>query len=312
MPDYMSKEWRYARHLERNGCRSSIVSVEHLAELEAEIASLHDAGLLDDAIYKGYGEPYFAPRLPRNLPNAKSIIVLSIPQPMICATFHFNDRKMRFVVPPTYYDFYKTDWRIRRILAKAFVPESHRFVRAALPVKLLAVRSGLAQYGRNNITYVPTHGSFHRLMAYYTDYDSPVDNWQDKRLLPLCKTCKACLEACPTGAIRDDRFLIRAEICLTYLTEKSSKHKFPEWVDPSAHNALVGCMRCQRACPYDKNQLDWYEERGEFSEEETQYLLKGKYSGAKAERIEKKLKTVGLDLTIFPRNLEVLLARQRD
>jgi len=58
------------------------------------------------------------------------------------------------------------------------------------------------------------------------------------------------------------------------LNEKKSKHAFPEWVPPDAHNALIGCMRCQKACPYDKDVADWYEDRGEFSEQEVAYLLK--------------------------------------
>lgn len=195
-------------------------------------------------------------------------------------------------------------------MTDAFKPESPRFMKATLPLKLLAVRSGLALYGRNNITYVPKFGNFHRLIAFYSDYHSPVDNWQEKKALPLCASCKACLNACPTKAIQKDRFLIRAERCLSYLNEKDSKHEFPKWLNASAHNSIVGCMHCQRVCPYDKDMLGWYEDRGNFNEEETAYLLMGKFSGQKAKRIERKLKRVGLDLTLFPRNLEVLLNRR--
>jgi len=51
-----------------------------------------------------------------------------------------------------------------------------------------------------------------------------------------------------------------------------------------------------------------FQEKGRLSEQETAYLLKGRFSGSKAAKIEKKLKRFGLDLTIFPRNLEVLIA----
>jgi len=108
-----------------------------------------------------------------------------------------------------------------------------------------------------------------------------------------------------------DRFQIRADRCLTYLNEKTSGHEFPKWVDASAHNSLVGCMRCQRVCPYDRDVADWYEDRGVFTEKETTYLLNGKFLGVKAADMEKKLKRIGIDLTIFPRNLEALLAQQR-
>jgi len=196
-------------------------------------------------------------------------------------------------------------------LDEAFRPKSYRFARAILPVKTLAVRSGLALYGRNNITYIPKYGSFHRLLAFYSDYDSPIDNWYEKKSLPQCDKCKACINACPTNAIQKNRFLLHAERCLPFFNEKDSKNKFPNWIDASAHNCIVGCMLCQRACPYDKEVIDWYDDRGKFDEEETAYLLKGKFTGIKAKKMDNKLKRIGLDLTIFPRNLNVLLAKYR-
>lgn len=66
-------------------------------------------------------------------------------------------------------------------------------------------------------------------------------------------------------------------------------------------------MICQRVCPYNKNVLAWSEDRGEFTEEETEYLLRGEFSGEKAAKTERKLRKFGLDLTIFPRNLAPLL-----
>lgn len=307
----MANKLRPLQYLEKNGVRGRVVSVKHLDELTAEIRSLHDSGLLSDEIFYYDGGSYFDPRVPRSLPAAKSIFVVATPQPMLRVTFRRKEKDVKLVVPPTYYDGSKVTARARRLLTEAFKPESCRFVRALLPVKLLAVRSGLAQYGKNNITYIPKHGSFHRLTAFYSDFESPVDNWQEKTALPLCEKCMLCTKACPTGAIRKDRFLIRANRCLTYLNEKASKHEFPSFVRPSAHNSVVGCMRCQRACPYDRDVIDWYEDRGVFDEPETTYLLKGRFSGSKAAKMEEKLKQLGLDLTIFPRNLRALLDNQR-
>jgi hypothetical protein len=69
-------------------------------------------------------------------------------------------------------------------------------------------------------------------------------------------------------------------------------------------------MHCQRVCPYDKDVADWFVDRGRFSEEDTRYLLRGKFTGSKAVMMDRRLRRVGLDLTVFPRNLEVHL-RQR-
>ncbi len=295
--------------LEKNGRYASVVSISHLDELGAEIRQLHDKRLLDDAIfnYTGTKNPFHTPRLPRNMPDAKSIIVVATPQPILSATFHHDGKEHKLEVPPTYWDTPKIIDDTRRLLKQAFLPCKYRFVYARLPQKLLAVRSGLAKYGRTNITYIPKYGSFYRPSAFYSDYESPVDYWQEKKALPLCEKCKACEKACPTGAIQKDRFLIKAQLCLTFLNEKNSGIKFPQGVDPSVHNALIGCLKCQKACPYDKDVRLWHEDRGDFSEEDTVYLLKGKFSGTKAKKIERKLKRLGLDLSSFPRNLEVLL-----
>jgi epoxyqueuosine reductase len=303
----VSEKPLFIRRLEQNDCYGSIVSAKHLEELGAEIRSLEREGLLDKDFYRGYVRPYFTPILPRNIPDAKSIIVVAVPQPMIRTIFHWDGHKVPVVVPPTYSDVNKVIWRARHELKRAFGSSQHKLVRGVLPVKLLAVRSGLAKYGRNNITYIPRYGSFHRLTAFFSDYESPTDNWQDKEALPLCAGCRACINACPTSAIQKDRFLIRAEKCLTYLNEKEAKHRFPKWVEASAHNSIVGCMRCQRTCPYDKDVIDWCEDREEFSEEETAYLLRGMFTGDEAAKMQKKLKRIGLELNLFPRNLRVLL-----
>ncbi|MDH4123575.1 MAG: 4Fe-4S binding protein [Thermoplasmata archaeon] len=306
----MDKNPKFIRYLEKKGVFASVVSIRHLADLRSDIDALHEKGLLDETFYSEYANPYFEPQLPRNFGKAKSIIVVSIPQPKIRTTFCYNGRQMHLTVPPTYFDYYPTYRRVKSLLIEAFRPKSYRFARAVLPVKTLAVRSGLALYGRNNITYIPKYGSFHRLMAFYSDYESPIDNWNERRALPLCDKCKACANVCPTNAIQKERFLLHVERCLPFFNEKDSKHAFPDWIDPSAHNCIVGCMLCQKACPYDKDIINWCEDRGIFSEEETAYLLKGKFTGIKAKKMDKKLKRVGLDLTIFPRNLKVFISKR--
>jgi epoxyqueuosine reductase len=307
----VSEKPLFIRRLEQNGYPASVVSTVHLEELGADVRSLHSKRLLDNEFYNDFANPYFTPTTPKSLPNAKSMIVVAVPQSMLHTIFNWKGHRVQVVVPPNYFDVHKVVWRVRHELKMAFRPRQYRFVRALLPVKLLAVRSGLARYGRNNITYIPKYGSFHILTAFYSDYESPVDNWQEKEMLPLCAKCVACFDACPTDAIQKDRFLIRAERCLTYLNEKEAKRDFPQWVDASAHNSIIGCMRCQMVCPYDKGVIDWREDRGEFSEGETAYLLRGRFRGVMAAEMQKKLGRVGLDLSTFPRNLKVLLDKER-
>jgi epoxyqueuosine reductase len=287
-----------------------MVSVAHLDELKEDIERLHRDGLFDQAFYQE-NLANFRYELPPELPDARSIIVVAKPQPALTTLFRWRGRAIPLTVPPSYADASQVDAQILATMNKFLLPESYRFVKARLPLKSLAAHSGLVSYGRNNITYLPKFGSYHRLTAFFTDLQCNDDQWLERKMAAGCDNCRACLQACPTGAISEDRVLLNAQRCLTYLNEKDARVPFPSWVDPGAHNAVVGCLRCQRVCPYDRGVQGWAELRGDFSEEETAYLLEGRFEGERAAALEEKLKAIGLDLTVFPRNLEVLL-RQKE
>ena len=126
-----------------------------------------------------------------------------------------------------------------------------------------------------------------------------------------CDQCKACLHSCPTGAIDPDRFLLHTERCLTLHNEEPQHVPFPQWVDPSWHNCLVGCLECQRVCPENGEVKDWIVGDEVFSEEETALLLDGvaidELPSATAAKV------IRLDLTdlleFLPRNLSALLSK---
>jgi epoxyqueuosine reductase len=292
--------------LERDGCSAMAISTSRLDQLREEIQDLRNAGALDEKVFNDYLRT-MKYQVPSDFPDARSIIVIAVPHPQLRIAFQWKGEKVETVVPPTYAFARDVDERVRKVMSASVAPERLRLEKAILPLKTVAARSGLTLYGRNNIAYVPKRGSFLRLTAFYTDLECEEDSWSEKKMLPACKTCRACLKACPNAVITEDRFLIRVERCLTFLNEQPAQTPFPDWVDPSAHNAIVGCMHCQRACPYDKAFVGSYTDGGEFSESETRYLLKGEFQDEKAKEMEEKLKLIGLDLSIFPRNLQVLL-----
>jgi epoxyqueuosine reductase len=130
-------------------------------------------------------------------------------------------------------------------------------------------------------------------------------------MLQACEKCDLCRRACPTGAIPSDRFLLRAERCISYHNEKKGDIPFPSWMDVRWHNCIEGCMRCQRACPVDKHFLDWVEDEEEFSEEETALLLEGASRERLHEETVRKLANLDIlnDLGILPRNLGVFFRK---
>jgi epoxyqueuosine reductase len=330
------------------GYDGRVVAIQHLGDLQEEIEGRYRQGLFDEEFYQEWLTRFaFSP--PDSLPEARSMIVVAVPQPQTQVTFTWacpeprpehsrrgsrrDGEPVQFIIPPTYFE-QKTENRVREVLVRVLEPAGYRMAEAVLPKKLLAVRSGLAAYGRNNISYVPGMGSFYGLVAVYSDLPAQEDNWREPQMMESCQSCSACLRHCPAGAIpsaspldpstglrtssaRDElragtseRFLLHAERCITFHNEKPGNVPFPAWMDPAWHNCLIGCMHCQRVCPENREFLHWVEERVEFSQEETALLLQGvtldQLPPATAKKLEQS-DTVDL-LDVFPRNLGVFLS----
>ena len=153
-------------------------------------------------------------------------------------------------------------------------------------------------------------GSFVRLAAFYTDLHCAEETWREPRMLNRCQTCRACLNVCPTGAIASDRFLIRAERCITFHNERLGE--FPSWIEPSWHNCIVGCLHCQRICPENRHLVEWVEGDHKFSEEETALILSSTPADRLPSETAKKLERLDIIeyADVLGRNLAALLWRQ--
>jgi epoxyqueuosine reductase len=257
--------------IEERGWSGRIVPIPHLADLQEAIRGPYEAGLLDRALYHGQLS-FFSFGSPSDLPEARSIIVAAVPTPQMRIVFHWRGAAHPVVVPPTYVSYTPRTASVQAALASWLGRDGYRLAKPALPLKTLAVRSGLAEYGRNNIGYVAGMGSFFQLVGAFSDLPCEYDPWREPKALDRCATCVACLRHCPTGAISADRFLLRAERCLTYHNEAAGD--FQAWIDPSWHHCLIGCLRCQTACPENRAVAEWFEDRAEFSEQETALLLR--------------------------------------
>lgn len=290
--------------LREHGLKGTVVPSAVIRSIGNEIGERYRNGEFDEKFYQVELAP-FSFDAPEALPDPKSLIIIVSPQPQVRVLFSAQGKAVPVIVPPSY--SYATDELGKGVLESLLVPEGYHVVRAKLLLKLLAVRSGLAQYGKNNITYVPGMGSFYRLTAFYTDLPSPERDFGEPRVMKLCRTCTACMEACPTDAIAADRFLLHAERCITFLNEFPGE--FPSWVDPAWHNCLVGCLYCQKCCPANKRVADWVTDREAFSDEETQLLLRGASIEEFPEEMTRKLDR--LSITEYAghlgRNLSVLL-----
>jgi epoxyqueuosine reductase len=258
----------------------------------------------------------------------KRVVMVAVPCPIHVLPLKVGRRKIDALIPPTYVRYNATFADVLNDMKKNALGKDAEAETLKVPLKSLAVHMGLVAYGRNNITYNPGLGSGHQLCAYVVGTgEGPVEEREKaeghESVLERCADCRACIKACPTGAIREDRFLISAERCFTRLSE--SRNPIPAWAKPPKSICLIGCMACQQVCPENKGRLRIEPSGLELSAEETEAFLEmGRRLGTgesgvgddksagqnKAlESARAKLESLGMseDLEVMGRNLDYFL-----
>ena len=279
--------------LESKGYKGKIIAAKYIPDLQIAVKTLNDEKLLDPGFYNEY-EKYFEFEPKTDFGEVKSLFMVAMPQPQYEIVFTWKNKEVPLIIPPTYLHGRALINKSKAFLSDLLKPSGYSVEFARLPQKTLAVRVGLAEYGRNNITYIRGMGSFHRLFTFYSDFPYEQNDWQELRMMDLCRECSACVHKCPTGAIPNDSFLLRAERCLTFHNEHPVDVPFPDWIDPSWHNSLVGCLYCQKVCPANEKVIKWIEPGPSFSEEETILLSSGTTVENLPEETRKKVEEHGL------------------
>ena len=296
----------------RRGYALAWGDVSVVGEALAEIRRLRQAAELDPGFARsrlGLFDEAPADRLPR---EARSVLLLAVPRPAHRLTFTVDGAPVVAVVPPTYVAFGRLPGVVRTELAADGLEAELGLEPLVAPLKTLAARLGLVRYGRNNVTYAPGMGSYFQLVGFLTRAAlARPEGWrpQPPRPLPTCVDCDLCRAACPTGAIDEDRFLLRAERCRALHTETPGP--WPERFPVESHDCLIGCLACQEVCPVNAGRLTWETLPVRFTEDETRTLLRetGDPPGALPDGIRARLDAIGMldDAPVLGRNLGVLL-----
>ncbi len=205
--------------------------------------------------------------------DAETIILAAVPRPAHVISFEHSGESHDLVLPPTYHGYTDLFESVRDDLEE-FLERRMGLRVLQAPLKTLAAWSGLARYGRNNLTYVEGFGSYIQLVGFTADVplgESVAADSSSRSMLERCRKCRACIKACPVGAISDQRFLLYADRCLTFHSELDGD--LPESFATLPRRCIVGCMACQESCPENRGRLR-IEPLGErFTEEDTAVIL---------------------------------------
>ena len=296
------------------------ISVIHLNELQKDIDKLRSSGKLsDNEVYRSYIDTKKF-EIPENFPNAKSIIIIAVFGKLGLVNFNLDGKKHEAMVPPNYYDDGLEIEDLENIILKKIIKKPGYKIEYTrkLHLKLLAVRSGLGKYGRNNICYVDKMGSLLALYAFFTDFQFDENSWSEIRMMDQCENCTICIKTCPTGAIpepKDENFVINVSKCIPVYNE--IKGIIPDWIPSNAHNALIGCMKCQLPCPANRDPLKITSRFEDVSEKETNMILDGKIEDKLVNSLSKKLKMFSPSdadymLPVIKRNLQLVLEKKKE
>ncbi|MDR2912787.1 MAG: DUF1730 domain-containing protein [Alistipes sp.] len=118
--------------------------------------------------------------------------------------------------------------------------------------KAWAVEAGLGWQGRHSLVVNPRLGSF--MMLGELLFDVECDCYDEPFSGVGCGSCRACVEACPVGAIgctaEGVRTLSTAR-CISARTVEAARLRPETPVEP-IHGWIEGCDECQRACPHNR------------------------------------------------------------
>jgi len=293
------------------GWRAAVAPYTVRTEAREDIARRYHDGAFDEEFYAERIAPLIE-ACPEEIADPRSFIAVTVPDRPVRIRFVLPHGTLVTRVPPTYLHGERSDRAIETSVCGMLEPFGFTAAIAGGPEKSMLTRSGLGRYGRNNVTYVEGMGSYHRPVVLVSDlpYEGSGAGMEPS-VLPACRSCTACLAACPSGAIGKDRFLLHAERCLTFWNEKPPETPFPDWIHPEWHNALVGCFRCQEACPENRALIDSTVEGPTFDVAATAMLLAGTGFEALPPGVQETLRNCDLVgyLDVLPRNLSALVAR---
>lgn len=264
------KDWAASR-----GYLVAIAGPGVIATVRRKLEERRAGGLIDPGLFSEYlsGFRYLDDSA---IAGPKRVVMVAAPSPIQVLTVIKGGKRLDALIPPTYVRYNQTFADVLADMKENALGPGVEAETLRVPLKSLAIHMGLVAYGRNNITYAPGLGTAFQLCGYVVGMMGGPEAGGDgaagfERTLERCAKCRACIKACPTGAIREDRFLISAERCFVRFSE--SPKSFPPRTRAPKSLCLIGCMDCQTVCPENKGFLKTEPSGVEFTAEETEAVV---------------------------------------
>lgn len=172
----------------------------------------------------------------------------------------------------------------------------------------LAARAGLGVQGKNTNLLQRGAGSYFLLGELFTSLE--LEN--DEPVGDLCRSCRRCLDACPTGALPEP-YRLDSRRCISYWTIEH-RGDIPAEMRPQIGEWVYGCDICQEICPWNVKVQPGEEPRLRLPEKRRELDLAGLLLLGEGEWVErfqvspmKRAKREGLQ-----RNAAVVMGNRRD
>ena len=188
-----------------------------------------DAQFMDNWIAQGlHGEMDY---LTRNCDKRydPSLLVPGAQTVVVCLlTFEHSGRDYHRKVKSM---LYTLEAKLKEAFGEDIVSSTHQHIfcdSAPMLERRWCVETGLGFIGKNHQLIHPTLGSLVHPGEIVINKVVPISNCQSP-IAQLCADCRLCLDACPTGALRNNVW--DATQCIAYTTHH--------------------CLECQNICPYN-------------------------------------------------------------
>ena len=156
------------------GDRAAICHIDILNTIDMDIAALKESNHYGKTA-KAAAEDFYSTTLPETEFPIRSLVLIAKAEPIVNLLFCLNGKEISVFTPNSFQKARDSFQQPIIYLPKLFKENGYNLKEwgwgfGVPPLKMLAVRSGFAKYGRNNLTYVNGLGSRHSLGVFVIDF----------------------------------------------------------------------------------------------------------------------------------------------